>query len=363
MEAAQALKDIRCHANISQQRLAHLLGVSFVSVSRWERGSSTPSPDQTKRILYLRDEVRRSATPARRPDGESDVFASRGVRKRVRPMPLFQSLLPAVDLAPGAFPPIMQRLQQDRFFSRQGERALSAVLDKHSVAMPTMDITPSSGMSAGKNTYTYDAHTYHTKVPPQGIAELIKHYLPEGGLVLDPFAGSGMTGVASRANGYDCILNELSPAACFIADRFTASIDPRLFEAGVDAILREVLPLRERLYTTTCRECGKATEILYTVWSYNVVCPHCTHEFLLWDHARSFGTRVREHKILKELPCPSCHRILKKSTLKRTVAEPVEIGYKCCGSRQQEVTRPLDRNDLALVYQLEIVPPGNWSGR
>jgi len=44
--------------------------------------------------------------------------------------------------------------------------------------------------------------------------------------------------------------------------------------------------------------------------------------------------------------------MLKKSTLKRTIAEPVEIGYKCCGSRQQEVTRSLNEEDLALILRL-----------
>lgn len=35
---------------------------------------------------------------------------------------------------------------------------------------------------AGKNTYVYDAHTYHTKVLPQAIARLIEHYAEPGGL-------------------------------------------------------------------------------------------------------------------------------------------------------------------------------------
>jgi len=212
-------------------------------------------------------------------------------------------------------------------------------------------------MSAGKNTYTYDAHTYHTKVPPQGIAELLTHYLPEGGLVFDPFSGSGMTGVAAIANGYDCILNELSPAGCFISGRFTTAIDPRLFAAGVHEVLEELKEIRSFLYTTRCRECERNTELLYVVWSYKVICSECRHEFVLWDHCRSYGSRVREHKILTEFPCPACRHPLKKSILKRTVAMPVQVGYKCCGSRQQEVTHVADEEDLALIYRLEVEPP------
>ena len=213
-------------------------------------------------------------------------------------------------------------------------------------------------MSAGKNTYTYDAHTYHTKVPPQGIAELLTHYLPEGrGLILDAFAGSGMTGVAAQVTGHDSILNELSPAACFIADRFTNSIDPTLFEAGVNAILEATRDIRRRLYTTKCRECGSETEILYTVWSYKVLCDHCGSEFVLWDHCRKYGARVREHKILTEFPCPQCKKVLQKSKLQRTSVVPVMLGYKCCKGGQQETTHSLSDEDVVLIREIEQKPP------
>ena len=173
-------------------------------------------------------------------------------------------------------------------------------------------------MSAGKNTYTYDAHTYHTKVPPQGIVEFINHYLPEGGVVFDPFSGSGMTGVAARIAGTDVILNELSPAACFISHNFTEAVPSSEFCAAIKVISDAVEEVRRQLYTTGCRECGKDTEILYTVWSYRVLCPDCKAEFLLWDHCRKYGRTVREHKILKEFPCPSCGQTVKKRSLGRT---------------------------------------------
>lgn len=37
---------------------------------------------------------------------------------------------------------------------------------------------------------------------------LIRHITPPGGVVLDPFAGSGTTGVAAQREGFDCILME-----------------------------------------------------------------------------------------------------------------------------------------------------------
>ena len=37
---------------------------------------------------------------------------------------------------------------------------------------------------------------------------LVRLVTPPGGLVLDPFAGSGTTGIAAMAEGFDCILIE-----------------------------------------------------------------------------------------------------------------------------------------------------------
>lgn len=350
------IQAIRARAGLTQERLAQVLGVSFVSVNRWERGASAPSPAQARKIQALYEEVQRNRVISPATTQAAEAFASRGIKRRNTYLPLFDEPAPEIVLIPEPLSPILPRLTSGRLFGTD-PTALDTLLRAHSVAAQTTPVPPDAGMSAGKNTYTYDAHTYHTKVPPQGISELLRHYLPDGGLVLDPFAGSGMTGVACRVGGYDCILNELSPAACFIADRFVTTLDPARFDAAVASITEDLQRVRADLYTTFCRECNRPTEILYTVWSYRVLCSWCDHEFSLWDHCRSYGATVREHKIVSEFLCPACRRFLVKSQLRRTIAEPVQIGYMCCGSRQQEVVHPPDAQDLALMYRLEIDPP------
>ena len=51
--------------------------------------------------------------------------------------------------------------------------------------------------SVGKTDPLYRAHGYHTKVPHLAIVPSILHYTKPGDIVLDGFAGSGMTGVAA----------------------------------------------------------------------------------------------------------------------------------------------------------------------
>ena len=209
-------------------------------------------------------------------------------------------------------------------------------------------------ISAGKNTYVYDSHTYHTKVPPQGIAALIDYYTRPNDVVLDPFCGSGMTGVAATQLGRRALLCDVSPAAVFIAANMTTPIDAHKYREAVRQVLAEAANLEEKLYRTRCRTCGASANTLYTVWSYGMLCPHCNHEFILWNVARDEKPRNRDSKILAEFPCPCCSQTLKKRGLKRTRRYAVAMGYKCCeGGLKESMAVPTecDRRQLESIEE------------
>jgi len=191
-------------------------------------------------------------------------------------------------------------------------------------------------VSAGKNTYVYDTHTYHTKVPPEGIELFIKYYTDENDVVLDPFCGSGMTGVAALRQNRKVLLSDLSPAATFIAENLSSPIDANVYMDAVHTLLRKSSDLEKQLYSTTCRECGKRVSTIYTVWSYGAICNHCSTEFTIWDVARDERDTVKESKILSEFDCPHCGIRIKKRELKRTDLYPVALGYKCCTKSLKE---------------------------
>lgn len=135
-------------------------------------------------------------------------------------------------------------------------RALAEFLAKHvkpyDPATDDYERPPfAEDIKEGKNDPIYNAHSYHTKVPPRSIIPYILHYTQPGDVVLDPFCGSGMTGVAAqmcanppedlleqfpdlkdRVGPRACILNDLSPAACHIAYNYNTPVD-------VDALRRE----------------------------------------------------------------------------------------------------------------------------
>ena len=124
-------------------------------------------------------------------------------------------------------------------------------------------------VSEGKNDPIYNAHSYHTKVPHKAIMRYILHYTDPGDIVFDGFCGTGMTGVAAQLCGdkkaveelgytvrtdgaildesgkpfsllgaRKAVLNDLSPAATFIAYNYNTPVDARAFEREANRILK-----------------------------------------------------------------------------------------------------------------------------
>ncbi|MGB1287538.1 MAG: DNA methyltransferase, partial [Aggregatilineales bacterium] len=353
-EVPEMLEQIQHKMDVSKSDLANWVGTSLTSIIRWEQSNASPSPAQLERIgqIYLQL-ISGKLNPEK--IEKDHIFASTGVHQTT--LPLF---IPKINptLTDNVDQKLFDRITNDYGFTTEGNKSLSSILDRRIQPASTNSSCPKSGMSAGKNTYTYDAHTYHTKMPPQGIAELLKHYLPEGGLVLDPFAGSGMTGVAARALGYDVILNELSPAACFISNQFTSYLDSNVFLDAVNHLLNEVADIRHSLYTTHHRDTGKLVELEYLVWSYSARCHHCGEEFVVWNHCREYGNNVKEHKIRSKFPCPCCHKTVKKSSLIRTQSAPVMVAYRNGNSIRRYPLDDFDYSTLEYASQEELLHKG-----
>lgn len=78
---------------------------------------------------------------------------------------------------------------------------------------------------------------HHATFPEALIEPMILAGCPAGGTVLDPFAGSGTTGVVAARNGRRAILLELNPDFADIAEQ-------RLYDAKVENIVRNIIASR-----------------------------------------------------------------------------------------------------------------------
>ena len=263
-------------------------------------------------------------------------------------------------------------------------------------------------VSEGKNDPIYNAHAYHTKVPHKAIMRYILHYTEPGDLVFDGFCGTGMTGVAAQlcgdratveSLGYRvdksgiilqqetdesgkvvwspfsklgarlATLNDLSPAATFIAYNYNTSVDVPSFEQEAERILREVEHECGWMYETLHTDGKTKGTINFTVWSDVFVCPECSREVIFWEAAvdKKAGT-VRD-----DFPCPHCAATLTKrlmehawvnifdSDLKRTIRQakqvPVFLNYTVGGRRAEKL---LDEGDLALIAKIEQSHSPYW---
>ncbi|HWP00179.1 MAG TPA: DNA methyltransferase [Methylococcus sp.] len=249
-------------------------------------------------------------------------------------------------------------------------------------------------VSVGKTDPIYKAHAYHTKVPHLAIVPFLLHYTEPGDLVLDGFAGSGMTGVAAQWCGAApasyrfeleaewkkqgrpapkwgarrVILNDLSPAATFIAANYNRPVDVEAFAQAGKELLDELEAEIGWMYETLHTDGKTQGRIEYTVWSEVFTCPECAGEVNFLDEALDEDSkRVRDR-----FPCPHCGAELTKKKLERLYVskldratgktlstpkrEPTLISYRIGKSRYEK--KP-DADDLSLLAKIEAqsLPP------
>ena len=125
-------------------------------------------------------------------------------------------------------------------------------------------------------------HKYWSRKTWNVVGEFIKTYCPEGGIVFDPFAGSGISAMEALKNGRRAIVCDLNPIA---AEIIRLTIKPvnevHLYEA-FKRVEEKVSGKIEDLYLTECRKCGKEIVFDCAIWKGNECveiryqsCPHC----------------------------------------------------------------------------------------
>jgi len=254
-------------------------------------------------------------------------------------------------------------------------------------------------VSEGKNHPIYNAHSYHTKVPHRAIMRYILHYTNPGDVVFDGFCGTGMTGVAAQLCGDEkevrelgyrvdpkgiiyneegnafsklgarrAVLNDLSPAATFIAYNYNTPVDVDVFEQEATRILDEVEAECGWMYETKHTD-GSIGKINHTVWSDVLSCGECGEEIILWDEALD----EKEGKVKSSFCCPSCNSEVNKRSMSRVWVTtfdpmtkqtmkvgkqiPVVIDYAIGNKRYKK--KP-DNDDLSLIGRISNETLPSW---
>lgn len=295
-------------------------------------------------------------------------------------------------------------------------------------------------VSEGKNDPIYNAHAYHTKVPHKAIMNYILHYTKPGDVVYDGFCGTGMTGVAaqlcgnrthveslgfrarpdgsvvdregvafSRMGVRTALLNDLSPAAAFIAYNYNTPVRLESFEREARDIIKAVEDEYGWMYSTlhnaspselarvtaAIRACKSAHEcrelygvlrspgsplrdassqlqvgrVNYSVWSESVICPACLNEVTIWEGTVDESSRsIRDHVLCKECRSQSDKAKCDKATvtyydqeLSQSVTQakqtPVLLNYTVGGKRYEKKADDHDLVILRVISDLAIEHP------
>jgi len=187
----------------------------------------------------------------------------------------------------------------------------------------------------------YNAHSYLTKVPVAAIRPFIEAFTEPGDVVLDPFAGSGMTGVAAAMSGRRAELRDINVLGQHIGTNYVNLVDGAAFRAAVAGAVERAMNRVGDVYATRCARCGERGELSRTTWSMvcecrhcggainfydeleraewsksRMVCPHCSEPFTLR------GTpRVGEAAVLDTILC-ECHTTLQDQPPTEPLAVP-----------------------------------------
>jgi len=116
---------------------------------------------------------------------------------------------------------------------------------------------------ANTNQYTHCFHTYPAMMVPQMARKLIKNYGIKGGLLFDPYCGTGTSLVESKIFGMDSIGTDLNPAARFIAECKTKDYDFERIKATTSEFLDR---LDERLSMNVSKRRGSCVYGYLTRW-------------------------------------------------------------------------------------------------
>ncbi len=242
-------------------------------------------------------------------------------------------------------------------------------------------------VSEGKNDPIYNAHSYHTKVPHKAIMRYILHYTQPGDIVFDGFCGTGMTGVAAQmcgdrevvmSLGYQvkpdgiilqeetdedgkkvwrpfsklgvrqAVLNDLSPAATFIAYNFNTPVKLKDFEQKYKEAIMDLKKQTNWMWNTLHSD-GKITgKINYIVWSDVYSCPECLEKFDYYSHAFK-AVNDRSIEYTPEFKCPNCGSLCAKSPSKKSLAHKLDRVWQTAFDQKLQDTVKIQKRVPVLI--------------
>lgn len=221
------------------------------------------------------------------------------------------------------------------------------------------------GIKSESHTPIYKMHKYFARRPHNIFRELIKHYSPENGLVVDCFGGGGVTLIEGLTSKRRVISYDINTIASFIQYAQTLEVSEDRIQLLADQLQTQVKLAFGKFYQTECRHCKDQAHVRWFEHAYRVDCPACGESTLL-DHA-SKKIGVSGKPIDGAYICNHCETDIKAANVKRTGSKILNLRYRCksCGSHETVAPNQADidkflsiiKNEQKLVAQFNLEIP------
>lgn len=163
----------------------------------------------------------------------------------------------------------------------------------------------------------YNCHAYLTKVPIGAIQPFIDAFTRPGEVVVDFFAGSGMTGLAALTLNRRARLSDISVLGKHIATGYLIDAPAPEIRAAANRAMANAREALDGLYMTRRASDGASVEMIRTVWSFTYLCPSCTEEMVYFAALNASGGAPQR--------CPSCGHPFARRDWPRGKDVPVEV--------------------------------------
>ena len=208
-------------------------------------------------------------------------------------------------------------------------------------------------LQVGRSDPVYVAHAYLTKVPVPAITPFIETYSKPGQVVADPYAGSGMTGVAAAMLGRAARLFDISVLGQHIGRNYLNLVDAPSLEKHADEVVTRAKATIGDVYAVRCSSCGGQASLAKTVWSMRVACSGCGSPVSYYRVLEAAGWRK------DDMICLVCDQKITSRNV-RVGEEPVfdSVSCACSTAKIEQMPAPMHIPDLeSLLYpRVEITP-------
>ena len=195
------------------------------------------------------------------------------------------------------------------------------------------------------HTSIYKIHKYFARRPHNQFRAIIEHYVPENGVVLDCFAGGGVTLVEGLTSNRRVISLDLNSIASLVQQAQVIEVPASRINEVTSQLALEIQKVVGSWFETECRHCEESTPYRWIERAYVVSCPTCSEDVLLSESNKFLQSSGKIKN--GSYKCTNCSNSFESVSTVRNSSRILNVRYKC-GSCGIEETASPTHEDIAL---------------